>query len=268
MTDTPSPNPPAGRIRVSSEQGVGWVVLDNPRKHNAMSLAMWGALADALAGFAQDPAVRCVVLRGEGDKAFCAGADIAEKQGKGAEQSAADSQLSQRGLEAVHGFAKPVIAMIDGYCLGGGLALALACDMRISATSGIFGIPAAKLGLAYNYNAIKRLTELVGPAQARQILFTADRLPAQRALQLGLVNEVVEPDQLQDFVRAMAGRIAANAPLTIAAAKQAIATAVSDAPGRDLAGCEERMRACLASDDYAEGRRAFQEKRAPVFQGR
>jgi enoyl-CoA hydratase/carnithine racemase len=255
-------------MRSFIEQGVGWIVIDNPRKHNAISLAMWDALVETLADFAEDPALRVVVIRGEGEKAFCAGADIDEKQGISAEQSTVDAQRAMRGLQRVHEFNKPVIAMIQGYCLGGGLALALACDLRIAATQSTLGIPAAKLGIAYNYNAIKRLTELVGPARTKQILFTADRMTGAQSLQFGLLNEVVEADGLLKFVQDIASRIAVNAPLSIAAAKQAVSTAVSDPPGRDLAECERRMRACLASSDFEEGRRAFAERRAPRFQGR
>jgi len=257
-----------GRVRRSVEGGVAWIVIDNPGKHNAMSLAMWGQLSDALSRSNVDPEVRCVVLRGQGDRAFCAGADIDEKQGVSPEQSKADRQLAVAGMEAVRNSAKPVIAMVSGYCIGGGLATALACDWRVASSNAKFGIPAARLGIAYNYESAKALTEVVGPAWARQILYTADRLDADQALRIGLVNEVADPGQLEDFVRGMAARIAANAPLSIAAAKHAVALAVSDPPGRSLQSCEAHEHACHASADFEEGRRAFQAKRPPVFHGR
>lgn len=257
-----------GRVACTAAEGVGWIVLDNPRRHNAMSLDMWRSLADGLAAFEADPAVRCVVVRGAGDRAFCAGADIGEKQGADAGRAAQDLGVTLAGLRALAAFPKPVLAMISGYCLGAGVAIALACDVRLAAAGAQFGIPAAKLGLAYEYSEIKRLADLVGPARARQMIFTGDRFPAGRALQFGLVEEVVAAGELEAFAADMAARIAANAPLTIAAAKQAIATVVSDPPGRDIEACNARARACLASEDYAEGRRAFQEKRAPAFRGR
>jgi enoyl-CoA hydratase/carnithine racemase len=258
----------SGRVDCTQAEGVGWIVLDNPRKHNAISLTMWRSLIDGLAAFEADPAVRCVVVRGAGNRAFCAGADIGEKHGADAGRAAQDLGLALAGLRALATFPKPVLAMISGYCLGAGVAIALACDFRLAAAGAQFGIPAAKLGLAYEYSEIKRLVELVGPARARQMIFTGDRFAAERALQFGLVEEVVAAEDLPVFATDMARRIAANAPLTIAAAKDAIATAVSDPPGRDVEGCNARARACLASEDYVEGRLAFQGKRAPAFQGR
>jgi enoyl-CoA hydratase/carnithine racemase len=267
-TDSCSPAEAPGRVYSYRAESVGWIVLDNPRKHNAISLAMWRSLVDALASFEEDSTVRCVAICGEGDKSFCAGADVAEKQGVDATQTAEDTRLALASLGTLNAFPKPVLAMISGYCLGAGLAIALACDLRLAGSGASFGIPAAKLGLAYNYSEIKRLTDLIGAARAKQMIFTADRISAERALQIGLVNEVVPANELRAFVTDMANRIAANAPLTITAAKHAIATAVGDPPGRDVAACDVRARACLASEDYAEGRRAFRERRPPVFQGR
>ncbi len=265
----PNPIPASvGQVHASLDGGVAWVILDNLPKRNAMSLAMWRELRAALLDLAQDPQVRCVVLRGAGDKAFCAGADVAEKQGLDAAQSEADTQIALEGLQAVREFPKPLIAMVSGYCIGAGVAIALGCDIRVAAEGASFGVPAARLGLAYYYIDLKRLSDAVGPARAKQMLFTADRIDAQRALQIGLVEEVTAPSELREAVAAMARRIAANAPLTIAAAKHAIVTAVSDPPGRDLARCEALASACLSSDDYEEGRRAFKEKREPRFQGR
>jgi enoyl-CoA hydratase len=257
-----------GRVLSSRSDGVGWIVLDNPGKRNAISLAMWRSLTTALADFAADAAVRCVVIRGQGEAAFCAGADVGEKQGLGAEQAQQDTEFALACMRTIREFHKPVLAMITGYCIGAGVAIALSCDIRLAGSGASFGIPAARLGLAYHYHEIKRLTDLVGAARAKQALFTADRMSAERALAIGLIDELVPQAELLSFVTAMVGRIAANAPLTIAAAKHAVDTAASDLPVRDIAGCEAMAWACLDSEDYAEGRRAFRDKRPPVFRGR
>lgn len=247
--------------------GVGWIILDNPGKHNAISLEMWRTLIDVLGRFEADAGIRCVVIRGEGERAFCAGADVAEKQGIDNATALRDLDLGLAGHQAVRSFGKPLIAMVSGYCLGAGMGIALDCDLRIAASSAAFGIPAARLGLGYPYALAKGLADLVGPAFAKQILFTSERVPAERAFQIGLVNEIIPLADLLAFVTELAERIAANAPMTIAAAKQAIATALSGPQGSDAAECESRARACLASEDYAEGRRAFAEKRQPRFRG-
>jgi enoyl-CoA hydratase/carnithine racemase len=258
------------QVHVSTDaDGVGWVVLDNPNKYNAMSLSMWQVLSEALTRFEADAAVRCVVLRGQGDKAFCSGADISqfETARSGPEANAEYERITRGTMAQVQAFPKPTLAMISGFCLGGGVALAMNCDIRIAAAGSRFGIPAARLGIGYHYAAVKALTDLVGPAMAKQILFTGDRFPAEEALRIGLVNELTAADALEERVRSMARGIAVNAPLSIAAAKLAVTTATSDATPRDLDSCREMERACIESEDHKEGRRAFMEKRTPVFRG-
>lgn len=259
---------PVGRINLSIDNGVGWIELDNPSKLNAISTGMWRTLIDALATFESDPALRCVVITGQGDQAFCVGADIAEKDRVKPETTGDYDRMVIDALSKVQAFPKPTIAMISGYCLGAGVALATACDLRVAEAGSRFGIPAAKLGLACFYAVIKRLADLVGPSTTKRILFTGDRFSAEEALRFGLIDELVAAGELRATVSKMAAGIAANAPLTIAAAKHAVDTVMSDAARRDMAGCAARERACMESEDYVEGRRAFLEKRAPVFQGR
>ena len=260
----------AAQIHVHAEDSTGWIVLDNPGKYNAISLPMWQAMAAALERFGADEAVRCVVLRGAGDQAFCSGADISQFEAvrSAPESSAEYDRTTEAVMRQVREFPKPTLAMIAGYCLGGGVALALCCDLRYAAVGARFGVPAARLGIGYRYSAVKALTDLVGPAQARQILYTGERFPAEEALRIGLVNELLEADQLEGRVRAIAGTIARNAPLSVAYSKLAVATAVADAPGLDIEALRRREQACLESDDHKEGRRAFMDKRTPVFRGR
>ena len=208
---------------------------------------MWRALVDALAAFENEPAVRCVVITGQGDKAFCVGADIGEKDRAERESPEDYERVVIDSLNKIQAFPKPTIAMISGYCLGGGVALAIACDLRLAGVESRFGVPAAKLGLACFYPIVKRLADLVGASNAKRIIFTGDRFSSEEALRFGLIDELVSPGDLSATVKDMATRIAANAPLTIAAAKHAVETVFSEAADRDRAGCAERERACLES---------------------
>lgn len=251
------------------EDGVGWCIFNNPARRNAVSLEMWQGVNDIMAAYRADPAVRVVVLAGAGDKAFVSGADISEFEEKRNSAEAAEQyeKVSAGARSALAAFEKPMIAMIRGYCIGGGMAVALSADIRIACEGSQFAIPAARLGLGYGLDGLKKLTELVGPAMAKDILFTARRLQADEALRIGLINRLVAEDELEDTVREYAAMIAENAPLTIKAAKAAVNEALKDREVRDVAGVEAMVRACFDSDDYAEGRRAFMEKRKPVFRG-
>jgi enoyl-CoA hydratase/carnithine racemase len=235
-----------------------------------MSLAMREAMAEIFDAYANDDEVRVLVLRGAGGKAFVSGADISEFKEKrnSAEAEALYAATAARSRKAMAAVDKPIIAMIDGFCVGGGMAMALDCDIRIASDNSQFGIPAAKLGLAYGFDNLKQLAAVVGPAYAKQILFTGTRPSAAKALEIGLVNDVVPRSELEATVRAMAAEIVANAPLTIKAAKATIAEVYNDETKRDLARLEALMKACFDSEDFKEGREAFMEKRKPVFQGR
>jgi enoyl-CoA hydratase/carnithine racemase len=251
------------------EGGIGWMTYNNPARHNAMSYDMQLAVPRILSAFSADPEVHVVVVQGAGDRAFVSGADISEfseKRTTVAARADYDDALAA-AWASWRTVPKPIIAMIRGYCIGGGLLTAMQADIRIAAADSQFGVPAAKLGLGYAYGGVEQLMDLVGPAWAAEILFSARRLSAEEAHDIGLVNRVVPVDDLEPTVRDLAATIAANAPLTVQACKAAIREARKDPAQRDLAAVERMVEACFRSDDYLEGQAAFAEKRAPVFKG-
>lgn len=258
------------RVISRREGAIGWLVLNNPARHNALSLVMYGAIERVIAAFAADPQVRVIVVTGAGERAFVSGADISEFAEKRATptQIAEYDALSERASVALEAVAKPTIAMIRGYCIGGGLDLALRTDLRIAAEDARFGVPAVRLGLGYGFSDVKRLVDIVGPAYAKEILFTGRQFTADEALAMRLVHRVLPVSALADDVAKLAETLAGNAPLTIRAMKRSIAEAVKDPEARDVAAVTALVEACFDSDDYAEGRRAFMEKRRPDFRGR
>ena len=249
---------------------VGRVIFHNPARRNALSLTMWEATAGIVEDLAADPEIRVIVLSGSGELAFAAGADISRFQEERHGVAAVEhyNRITERAFASLQQAGKPTIAMIHGYCIGGGLALAISCDLRFCAPDARFAIPAAKLGLGYGYAGVRRLVQLVGPAFAQEIFFTARQFDAEQARLMGLVNRVVEKDNLAATVADTAATIAANAPLTVAAVKQTVMEILKDPEERELHRCEAAIRACFDSEDYLEGRQAFLEKRPPVFQGR
>jgi enoyl-CoA hydratase/carnithine racemase len=249
---------------------IGWLIFNNPLRRNAVSLDMWEAIPRVLADFEADPDIRVIVLTGAGEQAFVSGADISQFEAERAspEANARYGLVSGLGQAAIQRLEKPSIAMIQGYCIGGGLAVALSCDLRIAAEGSKFGIPAARLGLGYEFPGVLKLTETVGPAFAKEIFFTARQFEADEAYEMGLINRVVPSGDLELTVRQMAETIGANAPLTVKAAKLAVNEAMRDPAKRDLARVDAAVSACFASEDYKEGRAAFLEKRPARFQGR
>lgn len=258
-----------GHVHVVKEAPLGWIVFDHPERRNALSVSMWEEMPAAAHALASDPAIRVVILRGAGEQAFISGADISQFQQSrsGAEGAGSYEALTDRAFHAFSDLEKPVLAMIHGFCIGGGLAVALCADLRLAADDALLGIPAARLGLGYGAEGIAKLASLVGPSRAKEILFTARRFPATDALRMGLLNQVFPKGDLEDRVREMALEIAANAPLTLRSVKQVLRSLALDPAQRDHAGIEASIRACYDSADYQEGVRAFLEKRPPRFRG-
>jgi enoyl-CoA hydratase/carnithine racemase len=249
--------------------GVGIVTFNNPERHNAVSLEMWEATKRILDSFAADNEVRVVVLTGAGGKAFVSGADISKFESERAslEAARAYNAKSEGAYSSIYEFPKPTIAMIRGYCLGGGLGLATCCDLRICSDNSRFAVPAAKLGLGYGYIGLKRLVDIVGPAFAKEIFYTARQFDAQEAVAMGLVNRVVPSAELENSVKSITDMICANAPLTITAVKFTVGEILKDESKRNVARTIEMVEQCFSSRDYSEGRAAFMEKRKPAFTG-
>jgi enoyl-CoA hydratase len=258
-----------GKILASVADGVGRVVFNQPEKRNAMSVNMWEGMGAALDLFAEDPAIRCVVLQGAGDKAFVSGADISQfdKVRSNADAQQDYDRITSAGRLKLSNYRKPVIAQIRGFCMGGGLGIAMSTDIRIASDDSQFGIPAAKLSIAYGFDMVRALVDLVGPAHAHMILMTGERFDAAEAARMGLVNKVVPVAELEATVAKLAATMAGNAPLSLTTNKATVKAVLKDAGDRDMGAIRAAMAACFDSADYREGRRAFMEKRKPVFTG-
>jgi enoyl-CoA hydratase len=257
------------KILAEVKGSVGWLTINNPQRRNAVSLEMWQGLADAAAEFESDPTVRVVVIGGAGGKAFASGADISEfdQHRSGADQKRSYGEIASRGQIGLARLSKPLIAMIQGFCVGGGLAIALNADIRFATNDSKFAIPAARLGLGYEYAGLATLARLVGPSRAKDMLFSARFLDADEAMRWGLINFLSGEADLHATVEAYASRVAENAPLTVRAAKAAVRLFEKYSQSPDEAAVEALVNRCFDSEDYKEGRRAFASKRAPVFRG-
>ena len=270
MTTTSRHDTGTDKLLVEVDDGIALVTFNNPEKRNALSAEIRTALPGALTALQADADVRVVVLTGAGDKAFVSGADISEfAEGRtSAEARAAFDRLAADAGRAWGALHKPVIAMIRGFCIGGGLLTALQADIRIASDDSQLGVPAARLGVGYGFAGVEALVGLVGPARTAEILFSGRRFPAEEALQIGLVNRVVTGPALHDEVWELAGTIRDNAPLTVTACKAAIREVGRAPDRRDLDRVAALVEACFTSEDYREGQRAFLERRPPRFVGR
>jgi enoyl-CoA hydratase/carnithine racemase len=244
--------------------------FNNPARHNALSVDMWEAVPQLLAPAESDERVRLVVFSGAGEKAFVSGADISQFEDMRAAREAVTryEAMAEAALTGIAAFSKPTLACIRGWCIGGGVNVAIACDLRIASTDSVFSIPAARLGLGYRYSAMKNLVDLVGPGVAKDLFFTARRIDAAEAKAIGLVSRVCETGQLEELLAEYTGAIAVNAPLTIRTAKAITDEILKPSPEVDMERCRQMIRACFDSADYAEGRKAFMDKRKPVFTGK
>jgi enoyl-CoA hydratase len=258
------------RLLAEKDGAIGWMIFNNPERRNAISLDMWQAMPGVLDEFDRDPAIRVIVLKGAGDKAFISGADISqfEKQRSSPETIAQYDKIAEAANARLGEIRKPTIAMIHGYCIGGGVGVALQCDLRIAAETARFGVPAARLGLGYRWAGVKKLVDLVGPSFAKEIFFTARHFSAAEALAMGLVNRALPEGELESYVRHYCALIADNAPLTMEAVKGVVSELLKPDADLDRAHCEAMVKRCFDSEDYIEGRRAFMEKRKPVFRGK
>jgi enoyl-CoA hydratase/carnithine racemase len=257
------------KMQSRKEGRVGYLIFNNPERHNAVSLDMWAAAGRILETFAKDDEIRVVVVTGAGGKAFVSGADISKFEDERASEAAVAvyNAVVEKSYSSVYNFPKPTIAMIRGYCIGGGLGLAVCCDLRIATVNSRFAVPAAKLGLGYDFPGLRRLVDVVGPSFAKEIFFTARQFSAVEARDMGLVNRVMGDGEIDAYVKDYAETIAGNAPLTVNSVKFIVGEVMKDESKRDMARAAELVKQCFDSKDYVEGRTAFMEKRKPVFTG-
>lgn len=260
---------PTERVNTWLDASTLFIEFNNPARHNALSVDMWEAVPVLLALAEQDSRVRLVVFKGAGEKAFVSGADISQFEDMRAAKEAVTryESMAEAALMGIYNFSKPTLACIRGYCIGGGVNVAISCDMRIAASDAVFSVPAGRLGLGYRYSAMKNLVDLIGPGAAKDLFFTARRIDAAEAHRLGLVSRIASVEALPGLLAEYTRALHDNAPLTIQAAKFITREILKASPEADLAHCQRLIRGCFDSADYAEGRKAFMEKRQPVFRG-
>lgn len=257
-------------IRVEERDAIATIVFNRPEMRNAISLAMWQEIGRATEGLGKDPSVRAVVYRGAGTEAFASGADISEfkEVRKDVATAQAYNKQTEAAYVAIRQCPKPTVAMIFGFCMGGAMAIAMACDLRFAAEGSRFGIPAARLGIIYGLASIHQLVDLVGPAYAKDILFSARTFEAHEALQIGFVNRLLPPHELEAYTYDYLKKVAANAPLSVRGAKTIIEAILEDGAVSQRERIRQLTLEAFESEDYKEGTRAFLEKRPPRFEGR
>ncbi|GAA4254326.1 enoyl-CoA hydratase [Azospirillum formosense] len=256
-------------LRYRTTGPVARLTIDNPARRNAMTLDMWSALPDLVRRAEADPEVRVILLRGAGDAAFCAGADISqfsEKRSGEAEGRVYDAAV-EAAQAALFAAGKPTVAYVRGACFGGGVGIALSCDLRVAAADARFRIPAARLGLGYTFSNVELVTARLGASATADLLFTARTVDAEEARRLGIVGRLFGAAEADAAVEDLVAAIGGNAPLTLRAVKRALVELARPAAERDTAAVDALVRACLGSDDYREGQAAFKEKREPRFHG-
>jgi enoyl-CoA hydratase/carnithine racemase len=269
-TTSPPYTSTTGRVEVWTESSTLHIRFNNPARHNALSVDMWEAVPPLLAQAELDDDIRLVVFSGAGEKAFVSGADITQFEDMRAAKEAVKyyEAMAEESLMSIYNCRKPTLALIRGYCIGGGVNVAISCDIRLASTDSVFSIPAARLGLGYRYSALKNLVNLIGVGAAKDLFFSARRIDATEAKALGLVTRLAEPAELPALLAQYTGAMAENAPITVQAGKAIMAEILKPSTDLDMALCKEQIRQCFESEDYAEGRKAFMEKRKPVFKGR
>jgi enoyl-CoA hydratase len=258
------------RVQVWVEASTLHIRFNNPARHNALSVDMWEAVPALLAQAERDRQIRLIVFSGAGERAFVSGADISQFEDMRAAREAVVKyeEMAETALMAIYDCKLPTLSCIRGYCIGGGVNVAISCDIRIASTDSVFSVPAARLGLGYRYSAMKNLVDLIGPGAAKDLFFTARRIDAAEAKSLGLVTRVCAPDDLPALLAEYSSALADNAPLTVQAGKAITAEILKPSPELDFDLCQKLIQSCFASEDYAEGRKAFMEKRKPVFKGK
>lgn len=261
---------PSLRVETWAEGSTLHIRFNNVARHNALSVDMWEAVPALLTQAEQDPQIRLVVFSGAGEKAFVSGADISQFEDMRAAREAVAryEEMAETALMAIYNCKLPTLSCIRGFCIGGGVNVAISCDIRIASTDSVFSVPAARLGLGYRYSAMKNLVDLIGPGAAKDLFFTARKIDAAEAKTLGLVTRICTPDELPKLLAEYTQALGDNAPLTVRAGKAITAQILKPSPELDFALCQELIQGCFASEDYAEGRKAFMEKRKPVFKGK